>query len=65
MSAVANAERLPIDLLTIHEAASQLGKSPQTIRRMIKRGEIRARRVKTPQGFHYVISPVLQSLHAI
>jgi excisionase family DNA binding protein len=43
------------DFLTIHEAAMKLGKSSQTIRRMIKRGDIRARRVKTPQGFHYVI----------
>lgn len=41
--------------MTIQEAAQALGKSPQTIRRMIKRGDLHSQRVKTPQGFHYVV----------
>lgn len=32
-----------------------MGKSPQTVRRMIKKGELDAQRIKTPQGFHYVV----------
>jgi len=55
------------DFITIQEAADQLGKSSQTIRRMIKRGDLNAKRIRTPQGFHYVIasdsiglSPVLK-----
>ncbi len=43
------------NLLTLQEAADSLGKSTQTIRRMIKRGELKAQRVKTPQGFHYLV----------
>lgn len=43
------------DFITIQEAAEQLGKSAQTIRRMIKRGDLNAKRIRTPQGFHYVI----------
>lgn len=43
------------DFLTLQEAADRLGKSTQTIRRMIKREELKAQRIKTPQGFHYVI----------
>ena len=42
--------------LSIHEAAEYIEKSTQTIRRMIKRGDIQAQRVKTPQGFHYVVA---------
>lgn len=41
--------------LTLQEAAEKYGKSTQTIRRMIKRGDLKAQRIKTPQGFHYVI----------
>ena len=41
--------------LSIQEAAKLVGKSPQTIRRMIKRGDLSAQRVKSPQGFHYVV----------
>lgn len=44
------------DFLTLEEAAKGLKKSVQTVRRMIKRGEIPAKRVKTPQGFNYVVN---------
>lgn len=47
---------MPKDFITIQEAADQLGKSSQTIRRMIKRGDLSAKRIRTPQGFHYVIA---------
>ena len=40
---------------TLQEAAVKLGKSTQTIRRLIKRGDLISQRVKTPQGFHYVV----------
>jgi excisionase family DNA binding protein len=40
---------------TLKEAAELLGKSTQTLRRMIKKDEIKHKRMKTPQGFHYVI----------
>lgn len=43
------------DFLTLEEAAHALKKSTQTIRRMIKKGELQAQRIKTPQGFHYVV----------
>ncbi|KKU80155.1 MAG: hypothetical protein UY05_C0013G0004 [Candidatus Peregrinibacteria bacterium GW2011_GWA2_47_7] len=43
------------DFLTLEEAAKGLGKSVQTVRRMIKRGELPAKRVKSPQGFQYVV----------
>jgi len=43
------------DFLTLEEAAKALKKSVQTLRRMIKRGELPAQRVRTPQGFNYVI----------
>ncbi len=44
------------DFLTLEEAAKGLGKSAQTVRRMIKRGELPAKRVKTHQGFQYVVN---------
>ncbi len=44
------------DFLTLEEAANGLGKSVQTVRRMIKRGELPAKSVKTPQGFQYVVN---------
>ena|SRR3989338_5793593 len=44
------------DFLTLEEAAKGLGKSVQTVRRMIKRGELPAKRVKSPQGFQYVVN---------
>ena len=44
------------DFLTLEEAARILKKSTQTIRRMIKKGELKAQRLKTPQGFHYVVT---------
>lgn len=43
------------DVLTLQEVADMLGKSTQTIRRMIKKGELRAQRIKTAQGFQYGI----------
>lgn len=43
------------ELLTLQEAAELMEKSTQTVRRMIKRGDLKAKRIKTPQGFHYVI----------
>lgn len=44
------------DFLTLEEAAQTLKKSTQTIRRMIKKGELQAQKIRTPQGFHYVVS---------
>lgn len=54
------------DFLTLEEAAHALKKSTQTIRRMIKKGELQAQRIKTPQGFHYVVrrSEVLSAVEA-
>lgn len=43
------------DFISLQEAANHLGKSVQTVRRMIKKGELTAERMKTPQGFQYVI----------
>lgn len=43
------------DFLTLQEAAVLIGKSVQTVRRLIKKGDLKAQRIKTPQGFHYVI----------
>lgn len=43
------------DFVTIEDAARALNKSAQTVRRMIKKGELPAQRVKTPQGFNYII----------
>ncbi len=43
------------EFYTLQQAADHLGKSTQTVRRMIKRGELKAKRVKTPQGFQYVV----------
>lgn len=42
-------------LLTINEAADFLGKSTQTIRRLVKQRKIKYRRKRTPQGFNYFI----------
>ena len=41
--------------LTLQEAADLLGKSTQTVRRLIKKGELQAERVETPQGFQYAV----------
>lgn len=41
--------------VSIQEAAAMIGKSVQTLRRLIKKGDVKAKRVKTPQGFNYVI----------
>lgn len=43
------------DTLTLQEAADLLGKSTQTVRRLIKKGELQAQRVDTPQGFQYAV----------
>lgn len=44
-----------MQLITINEAANLLGKSIQTIRRMIKQKKIEVRKQRTPQGFNYLI----------
>ena len=41
--------------VTLQEAAELIGKSVQTVRRMIKQGKLTSERVKTPQGFHYLV----------
>ena len=43
------------DYLTLQEAADLLGKSTQTVRRLIKKGELQAQRLQTPQGFQYAV----------
>lgn len=43
------------EYLTLQEAADLLGKSTQTVRRLIKRGELTAQRIQTPQGFQYAV----------
>ena len=54
-----SAEQPPVQALSIPEAAHALGVSLITIRRRIKRGELRGQRLKTPQGFEWrVILPV-------
>lgn len=42
-------------LLTINEASHLSGKSPQTIRRLLKQKKLKFRRKRTPQGFSYFI----------
>jgi hypothetical protein len=52
-------EQSPVQVVSIPEAAQALGVSLITIRRRIKRGELRGQRLKTPQGFEWrVILPV-------
>jgi hypothetical protein len=52
-------EQPPVQAVSIPEAARALGVSLITIRRRIKRGELRGQRLKTPQGFEWrVILPV-------
>ena len=41
--------------ISINEAAELVGKSQQTIRRVIKAKKVDSRREKTPQGFNYFI----------
>ena len=43
------------DTLTLQEAAELLGKSTQTVRRLIKSGVLQAQRIETPQGFQYAV----------
>ena len=43
------------DTLTLQEAADLLGKSTQTVRRLIKKGGLQAQRIQTPQGFQYAV----------
>ncbi|QQR54644.1 helix-turn-helix domain-containing protein [Candidatus Peregrinibacteria bacterium] len=49
-------------LLTLQEAADLLGKSTQTVRRLIKKGELSAKQVQTPQGFQYAVSKASMAL---
>lgn len=42
--------------ITIQEAAEMSGKSVQTIRRAVKGSKVEHRRIKTPQGFNYMIN---------
>lgn len=41
--------------IPIHEAAQRLGVSPDTIRRRIRRGELRATKEETPQGYIWLV----------
>lgn len=43
------------EVLTLQEVSALLGKSTQTLRRMIKKGELLAKRIHTPQGFQYAV----------
>jgi excisionase family DNA binding protein len=57
----------PIQALTIPEAARVLGLSVVTIRRRLKRGELRGQRVPTPAGFEWRIllpSPLVDAAGA-
>lgn len=42
--------------ISINDAAELTGKSPQTIRRLIKAKKVKFRKIKTPQGFNYDIN---------
>ena len=42
--------------VSINDAAELSQKSVQTIRRAIKAKKLKTKRVKTPQGFHYLVS---------
>ena len=42
-----------VRLVTLNEAADRMGKSVQTLRRMIRKGELQTERIETPQGFQY------------
>ena len=39
------------------EVSRIMNKSVQTLRRLIKKGDLNAKRIKTPQGFQYVVNP--------
>ena len=41
--------------VSLQDAALLSGKSPQTIRRLIKGNNVRYRKYKTPQGFTYLV----------
>lgn len=43
--------------LNLEEVAGITNKSIQTLRRLIKKGDLMAKRIKTPQGFQYVVNP--------
>ena len=45
--------------LSLQEASMIMDKSIQTLRRLIKKGDLSAKRVRTPQGYQYVVSPEL------
>lgn len=44
---------MSLSLVTLQEAADRMGKSVQTLRRMIQKGELQTERVRTAQGFQY------------
>lgn len=48
-------DQSPTQDVTIDQAATLLGKSAATVRRMIKRGELEAVKATTPTGFVYRI----------
>ncbi|MEK7672728.1 MAG: hypothetical protein AAB373_02485 [Patescibacteria group bacterium] len=45
------------DFITIQDASELSNKSIQTIRRAIKAKKIKVKKIKTPQGFNYLIDP--------
>lgn len=47
---------MPPDTITLNEAALKVKKSVQTLRRLIKKGDLHVQRVRTPQGFNYMVS---------
>lgn len=44
-----------MQLVSINDAAEIIGKSAQTIRRLIKKRELTVKKQKTPQGFNYLV----------
>lgn len=52
--------------LKVAEIASYLGKSEQTIRRLIKAGDIPTHKIRTPQGYQYLakMKDLQQLLHS-
>lgn len=45
------------NLMGLPEVSRIMNKSVQTLRRLIKKGDLNAKRIKTPQGFQYVVNP--------
>lgn len=46
---------MPSKYISINDAAEISGKSPQTIRRLIKSKKVGCKKIKTPQGFNYEV----------